>query len=237
MDQIFDESGEIETMDGLLLPFRVNGFKQGIMQAVPKTVAVSDVFTLAVRKAIEAQALERAKLITGTTKDALKAKLKDAIDNGDSVQAFAKTIRDTFDAFGRNRSLSIARTEITSSVNYGATETLNAEGYQEKEWSTVMDGRERDSHAEADGQTVPIDEPFKLAGGDAMYPGDPSLPPEESVNCRCTTLGTGVPEERKAHVLRAYLRMHGAIERRLVVSLRREFERQGRRVLSHFPPQ
>ncbi len=43
----------------------------------------------------------------------------------------------------------------------------------------------RDSHMDADLQTVPVDEPFELEGGPGMYPGDPDLPPEEAINCQC----------------------------------------------------
>src|SRR5438270_348090 len=98
---------------------------------------MTDVFSMGVQSAIKSQALEKATLITDTTKAVLKEKLQQAIDNGDSVQAFAKTVRDTFDGFDQNRSLLIARTEITGSVNYGAATTLRSEGYQEKEWSAV----------------------------------------------------------------------------------------------------
>lgn len=46
-----------------------------------------------------------------------------------------------------------------------------------------MFSNSRDSHMDADGQTVAVDELFVLAGGEGMYPGDPELPPEESINC------------------------------------------------------
>lgn len=43
----------------------------------------------------------------------------------------------------------------------------------------------RETHIEADGQTVPADEPFIVGGYEADYPGDPALPDEELVNCNC----------------------------------------------------
>ena len=57
-----------------------------------------------------------------------------------------------------------------------------------KTWNTIMDGRERNSHAEVNGETIPIDEPFELQGGMLQYPGDDSMgcSDEELVNCRCS---------------------------------------------------
>ena len=57
-----------------------------------------------------------------------------------------------------------------------------------KRWLTIMDGHERESHAEVDGMEVPIDEPFELAGGLLMHPHDSSLgcSEDELINCRCS---------------------------------------------------
>lgn len=59
---------------------------------------------------------------------------------------------------------------------------------QYKTWLTIMDGRERDSHAEVNEMTIPIDEPFELAGGLLMYPGDDSMgvSDDELCGCRCS---------------------------------------------------
>jgi hypothetical protein len=45
-----------------------------------------------------------------------------------------------------------------------------------------------------DEQTVALDEPFDVGGFPAAYPGDPSLPPEESVGCRCVVVFRQVDE-------------------------------------------
>jgi hypothetical protein len=57
-----------------------------------------------------------------------------------------------------------------------------------KEWHAVHDSRTRPSHAAADGQRVPINEPFVVGGFKAMYPLDPRLPARESVHCRCIAI-------------------------------------------------
>lgn len=54
-----------------------------------------------------------------------------------------------------------------------------------KTWRTVGDDRVRSAHAEADGQTVGIDETFDVGGEEALFPGDPSLSPDNAIGCRC----------------------------------------------------
>ena len=63
------------------------------------------------------------------------------------------------------------------------------QGKTHKQWLTVIDGHERDSHAEVNGQILPIGEPFVLQGGEMMHAHDDSLgaSDEELVNCRCVT--------------------------------------------------
>lgn len=53
-----------------------------------------------------------------------------------------------------------------------------------KTWHCMF-ANSRDSHMDADGQTVPVEEPFVLENGEGMYPGDPDLPAEEACNCQC----------------------------------------------------
>ena len=84
----------------------------------------------------------------------------------------------------------LARTETLTALNRASVEAMNQAidtgainaGVVTKVWRTARDNRVRDSHAELDGQTAPIDGVF--ANGLA-YPGDPSGPPEEIINCRC----------------------------------------------------
>lgn len=54
-----------------------------------------------------------------------------------------------------------------------------------KQWMSAEDDRTRPSHSEADGQEVGQDDPFIVGGVSLMYPGDPSAPAREVVNCRC----------------------------------------------------
>jgi hypothetical protein len=99
----------------------------------------------------------------------------------------------------------------------------------------VLDGRERDTHHAANGQTVPIHGMFKVGNSVCQFPGDDILPPEERCFCRCIALGAGFQDERKAMYVKRFLRVHNSLERRFVLSLVRHFAGVRARVLSHFP--
>jgi hypothetical protein len=69
-----------------------------------------------------------------------------------------------------------------------------------KRWLTApgADSPRHDLVPDLDGQTRGLDEPFDVNGYPGDYPGDPDLPPEESIACRCTC----VFEEKTANVTR-----------------------------------
>ena len=79
-----------------------------------------------------------------------------------------------------------ARTATISSSNAGNHSALNeAPGVVGEQWLASLDGRERDTHAAADGQVVAVNNTFEVGGYQARYPGDPNLPVGEIANCRC----------------------------------------------------
>jgi len=81
-----------------------------------------------------------------------------------------------------------ARTATISSSNAGNHSAMqDAEGVIGEEWLTTLDGRERDTHANVDGQIVAVGTPFEVGGVLLDHPGDPTGPLEEIANCRCTT--------------------------------------------------
>lgn len=91
------------------------------------------------------------------------------------------------------RGETIARTEVKMAFEASADESLLQvvdEGLTEadaveKIWSATGDARTRPSHMSANGQRVKLNEPFLVAGYRMLYPGDPSAPASETINCRC----------------------------------------------------
>jgi len=83
--------------------------------------------------------------------------------------------------------LTVTRNESAAKINAAISqEEIGAEF--EKTWLATLDTITRETHREADGQTVGVNEPFVVGGYKMMEPGDSSLgaPPSETRNCRCT---------------------------------------------------
>ena len=58
-----------------------------------------------------------------------------------------------------------------------------------KTWTSMRDDIVRESHEEADGQTVPLEQDFIVDGEPLMYPGDGSRASIENwINCRCLAI-------------------------------------------------
>lgn len=91
------------------------------------------------------------------------------------------------------RSEVIGRTEALRAVHAGTEETYRQaidEGVVEpqqlrRKWVTARDERVRHSHSSLNGQERGIDEVWEAEGGVLRYPGDPSAPASETVQCRC----------------------------------------------------
>lgn len=93
-----------------------------------------------------------------------------------------------------NRATVVARTESIGALNAGRSEAFKAMAEEdpdlelERVWLATDDHRTRSTHVEADGQRVPLGSPFIVGGFELAFPGDPSGPPQEVIQCRCTML-------------------------------------------------
>lgn len=110
-------------------------------------------------------------------------------EQGWGVARTAAAIRAKVDDVSPARADMLARSDLNGLANSGSLLAAQTSGAAAtKTWLSAEDERVRETHMEADGQTVPIDEPFDVGGESAMYPGDPSLSWEEAANCRCTLI-------------------------------------------------
>ena len=126
--------------------------------------------------------------VTQTTFDQIQQAIRDGIAAGDSTTQIADAVRHVFDV-ARARAELIARTETSIALNQAAFDYAQASGkVGRKEWLAVHDTRTRETHRVADGQTVPVGLPFAVGGSLMMHPGDPTAPPGEVCNCRCSVL-------------------------------------------------
>ena len=111
------------------------------------------------------------------------------IIQGESIPNISKRIMNVQN-MNRDAAIRSARTIVTGAENKGRMDSYHRAEQDgiilEKEWLATTDSRTRDWHAELDGQTRPIDEPFENAIGKIMFPGDPSADGANVYNCRCT---------------------------------------------------
>lgn len=133
--------------------------------------------------------------------DAIRAQVADAVlagyQGGLSVPDTAAKIREAADEISPVRAAMLARTDLVGLANgasVAAARLVNGEsdsgeplvGY--KQWLATADERTRETHGDADGQVVPIDQPFDVGSEQADFPGSPDLSDEEAANCRCTVV-------------------------------------------------
>ncbi len=135
------------------------------------------------------QGLKEANQISGSTLDDINNIINNGIIEGLGIPDITKNILDSADDMSRFRARMIAITEVHNASMFASVETANATGLQlQKEWAAVEDARTRETHRQADGQTVDMNERFTVGGYRMDRPGDPSAPAEEVINCRCTLL-------------------------------------------------
>lgn len=128
-----------------------------------------------------------------------------SIIQGESIDKLTKRLTDSLEASNRSTMMNFARTAMTGAQNAGRVEAMHdAEdmGIKVKKlWIATLDSRTRDTHAELDGQSVDVDEPFVVDGMGIMFPGDPNADPSLVYNCRCT-LGYEYPDYKSSNVRR-----------------------------------
>jgi len=96
--------------------------------------------------------------------------LVDGFEKGETMNLLVRRVREETD-FGRNRSITIARTETMRAVNGAAKDRYEQTGVERVEWLTAIDDRQCDECESLNGKIFAL--------GDA-----PDLPVHP--NCRCT---------------------------------------------------
>lgn len=126
--------------------------------------------------------------VTQTTRAVLEGQILAAgVEAGESVPQLADRIRAVFTDLAEWRAVMIARTETVGGFNAASHEVAAASGLVvARQWLATGDDRTRPSHVRANGERIPGSDGTYSNG--LRYPGDPSGPPAETINCRCVEL-------------------------------------------------
>jgi len=133
------------------------------------------------------------------------AELERGIREQESIPDIAKRVSTVLTATGSerwpNRAVTVARTETLAAVNAGVYRSAQLDAEQRgdpapfKQWIATADPRTRDTHREADKQRTLLTEPFRVGGAQLLFPGDPTGPANEVINCRCSLFPVVLGEE------------------------------------------
>jgi len=124
----------------------------------------------------------------------MRAELVAGVRAGERISDLQRRIRRLLVDEVADRIDKIVRTEVIGGLNRGTLASYQRSGVVErKQWLTARDGAVRGGrrsggfdHRKADGQTVPVDQPFDVSGELLMHPGDPNGSPGNIIRCRCT---------------------------------------------------
>ena len=191
-DRDIRESWQEELVKGYVQTVKYYG--EEVMRLILNMKAQSrfNVFADAVTRWIATTVATQITNINNTTEGQIRSTIMRGYAEGLAIPKIAKSIDKLFlESIIPKRSVVIARTEVIGASNYGSYASVRQSGRELlKEWLITMDDRVRDTHQAMNGRPpIEMNDYFVLPSGAAlMFPGDPSAPVGEIVQCRCTLI-------------------------------------------------
>ena len=123
--------------------------------------------------------------ISEKTFEQLKNAFSESFAEGENRSQLNRRIRKLYNDISDKRAEVISRTEVQVATQTGIFGGYNQAGIGIKVWTWVIGvkGGIRDNHLAMDGEEQPINSAFSNG---LMYPGEPTGPAEEVINCQCT---------------------------------------------------
>lgn len=127
--------------------------------------------------------------------------ITEGLSHDNIAVAVREVLTSTGSEYWRGRAMTVARTETMGAVNAGVFRAAELEAEQRgdvapfKMWLATDDTRTRPTHREADRQRTLMSEPFRVGSAQLLFPGDPTGPAVEVINCRCTVVPVVLGEE------------------------------------------
>lgn len=175
---------------------RSGGKAPGDLFTVDLPDDVLDAITRELEESFQSEAWQG---VTATTGRIIRERIEEGIANHETNERVASSLFQKLTDLSRPRARAIARTETTGSLNAGhhaARQGLVDAGLLSgQQWLAIGDDDVRTDHGAIDGAKVGPKADFYVGGFPAPYPGHWSLPAEQRVNCRCTTIGLLVDDD------------------------------------------
>jgi Phage Mu protein F like protein. len=136
----------------------------------------------------EARAGQAVTQTTRTQRALVNQVAQDAIVEGLAIRDIALRIDDiALTPIYRNRSVTIARTEIVGASNRGKYYAAKGTSLKlNKKWLATPIGDFREDHVAVNGMEIALDDEYDVGGVRMLHPHSPGAPADQVVNCRCT---------------------------------------------------
>ncbi len=166
-------------------------------EACLKEVGSDDVFSMAPKKLHSFLAVRDNRMsdVAEEIFERIKRTLGAGADDGDSMDQLATRIRSEFNAIDKGRAQVVALTETSAAYGVSRQSAMEQAGVESKQWLVSGLPNTRETHLEADGQIVGINETFEVGADQLMHPGDPNGSPAEVINCHCVSIASNGEEE------------------------------------------
>lgn len=151
------------------------------------------VFYTAQNRAVSESVVEerfREALINSTDEEVMNLSRTEEIIDTVAKEVAKTTVdrRNTPFFLSEERAYLLAEDNANTLFNYYDFEQALSQNKSMKQWLTILDGRERQTHNLADGMIAVVEQPFEVGDSLLMFPKDTSLgaSPEEIIGCRCS---------------------------------------------------
>lgn len=184
IDDAWNQEVEVKTAKEFVLPI-ITEFLKESGQDILELFGSRETFeiTSTLQTMLDQKASIFARSINETTFIRLKREFVESIEAQENRKQLIKRIKQTYGDIKESRARTIARTESTAASQMGVLNGYQQVGVTKKIWVSTPDSRTRDTHKDLDGVEVPLNQRFPNG---LLFPGDPSGPPSEVINCRCS---------------------------------------------------
>lgn len=103
------------------------------------------------------------------------------------LETTEKNINDSF-FLSKDRAVLTSENEANTVINYIDYIKAIEDGKKKKKWIDIKDNKERETHREVGGETIPINDYFYVGDSMMLFPKDTSMGADlrEIANCRCS---------------------------------------------------